>query len=57
MASASSDILTNTPHWVTAFWDRTQIDRFDVIAIAASDWSERSKIQLDNKYLNWSIAD
>lgn len=23
MASASSDILTNTPHWVTAFWDRT----------------------------------
>jgi hypothetical protein len=34
-----------------------KIDRFDVIAIAASDWSERSKIQLDNKYLNWSIAD
>jgi hypothetical protein len=24
MASASSDILTNTPHGVTAYWDRTQ---------------------------------
>jgi hypothetical protein len=34
-----------------------KIDRFDVIAIAASDWRERSKIQLDNKYLIWSIAD
>ena len=32
-----------------------KIDPFDVVAIAASDWTKRSEIQVDNKYLIWSV--
>jgi hypothetical protein len=34
-----------------------KIDPFDVVAIAASDWSQRSEAQIDNKYLIWSVLD
>jgi hypothetical protein len=33
------------------------VDPFDVIAFAVSDWSKPSEIQLDNKYLLWSVGD
>jgi hypothetical protein len=34
-----------------------KIDPFDVVAIAASDWGQRSEVQIDNKYLIWSVND
>jgi hypothetical protein len=34
-----------------------KMDRFDVVAIAASDWSKRSELKVDDKYLIWSVVD
>jgi hypothetical protein len=33
------------------------VDPFDVVAFAVSDWSKPSEIQVDNKYLLWSVGD
>jgi hypothetical protein len=34
-----------------------KVDRFDVVAIAASDWSKRSELKVDDKYVIWSVVD
>jgi hypothetical protein len=49
-----NSLVTTDSDYVSVNRASCKIERFDVVAIAASDWSEKSEIQIERKYLMWA---